>query len=527
MSHIGPLPCQSSVISPVAVVPQPSTAAQRRWTLWAAVMGSGMAFIDGTVVNVALPAIQRSLDMGAADVQWVIEAYGLLLASLLLVGGSLGDALGRRRVFMAGIVLFGVASVGCAMAVSPGQLIAARAVQGIGAALLVPGSLALISAAFPASERGRAIGIWSAWSGITAAAGPLIGGWLVDQYSWRWAFAINVPIACALWLICAARVPESRAAGLRGPIDVLGAVLATLGLGGVSFALIEGPAAGWQAAVVVSAAVIGVLALIAFVRVEATSRAPMLPLTLFRLRAFAGANVITLLLYAALGGGLFFVPLNLIQVQGHSATFAGAALLPFVAIMFALSRWTGTLADRFGPRRPLIAGPLVAALGFAAFAVPSLQANYWTTFFPAFCLLGVGMALTVAPLTATVMNAVATDLAGTASGINNAISRAAGLLAIAAFGVLMAWRFDAALMAALQGIVLPDEAVAAILGQRQKLAGLTLPDGLPAALAGQVHEAVGRAFVNGFRWVMGVCALLSLGAAIAAAVWIDDPRSQR
>jgi EmrB/QacA subfamily drug resistance transporter len=488
------------------VAPRPATAAQRRWTLWAAVMGSGMAFIDGTVVNVALPAIQRSLDMAATDVQWVIEAYGLLLASLLLVGGSLGDALGRRRVFMAGIVLFGVASVGCAMAASSGQLIAARAVQGIGAALLVPGSLALISATFPPAERGRAIGIWSAWSGITAAAGPLIGGWLVDQYSWRWAFAINVPIAVLLWLICAARVPESRSHEQRGAVDVAGAVLATLGLGGVSFALIEAPAAGWQAPAVIGAAVVGVLALIAFVRVEATSRAPMLPLALFGLRAFTGANVITLLLYAALGGGLFFVPLNLIQVQGHSATFAGAALLPFVVIMFALSRWTGTLADRFGPRRPLIAGPLIAALGFAAFAV--------------------GMALTVAPLTATVMNSVDTDLAGTASGINNAISRAAGLLAIAAFGMLMAWRFDAVLIALLQGLPLPNDVAAAIVDQRHKLAGLTLPDGLPNALADPLREAVGQAFVSGFRWVMAVCTLLALLAAVSAAVLIEDERTK-
>lgn len=512
------------MIRPAAAGSLLATAAQRRWTLWAAVIGSGMAFIDGTVVNVALPAIQRSLDMVATDVQWVIEAYGLLLASLLLVGGSLGDALGRRRVFMAGIVLFGVASIGCAMAASPGQLIAARAVQGIGAALLVPGSLALISATFPPSERGRAIGIWSAWSGITAAAGPLIGGWLVDQYSWRWAFAINVPIALLLWLICATRVPESRSHEQRGPVDVAGAVLATLGLGGVSFALIEAPAAGGQAPAVIGAAVVGVLALIAFVRLEATSRAPMLPLALFRVRAFTGANVITLLLYAALGGGLFFVPLNLIQVQGHGATFAGAALLPFVAIMFALSRWTGTLADRFGPRRPLIAGPLIAALGFAVFAVPSLQANYWTSFFPAFCLLGVGMALTVAPLTATVMNAVATDLAGTASGINNAISRAAGLLAIAAFGVVMAWRFDAALSASLQSMALPGDVAAAIFDQRDKLAGLALPGGLPDALADPLREAVGHAFVSGFRWVMAVCALLALLAAVSAAVLIKDPR---
>ena len=323
-----------------------------------------MAFLDGTVVNVALPAIQRELDATASQAQWVIEAYALFLAALLLVGGALGDRFGRRRLFMAGVVLFTVAAAGCALAGSILQLIAARAVQGVGAAMLVPGSLALISATYPQEQRGRAIGTWSAFSGIAAAVGPVLGGFLVDHYSWTWAFLINLPLGVALVFICVAQVPESRAPGHQA-LDLWGAALATLGLAGVVFAFIEAPARGWTAPIVMGTGLAGAAALVLFFLVEARSRAPMLPLRLLRIRNFAGANLLTLLLYAALGGGLYFFPLNLIQVQGYSAAGAGAALLPFVAIMFLLSRWAGRLVDRFGPRRPLVAGPVIAEIGRA------------------------------------------------------------------------------------------------------------------------------------------------------------------
>jgi EmrB/QacA subfamily drug resistance transporter len=518
MSHIGKPPCDEGVVV-YGAGSSPCPAAQRRWTLVAAILGSSMAFLDGTVVNVALPAIQHDLDATASQAQWVIESYGLFLAALLLVGGALGDRFGRRRMFMAGVALFTVAAAGCALAQSTSQLIVARAVQGIGAALLVPGSLALISAGYPETQRGQAIGTWSAFSGIAAAVGPVLGGFLVDHYSWRWAFLVNLPIGAALLAVCVVKVPESRAAPAQdGALDTAGAALATLGLAGIVFAFVEAPVRGWSAALVIGAALMGVLALALFVVVETRSRSPMLPLGLLRIRNFVGANLLTLLLYAALGGGLFFFPLNLIQVQGYGAAAAGAALLPFIAIMFLLSRWAGKLGDRFGPRPPLVAGPLIAAAGFVLFAQPSIGGPYWREFLPAVSVLGLGMAVTVAPLTSTVMNSVGAELAGPASGVNNAVSRAGALLAIAVFGIVMASAFDATLASRLAALDVPPAAQAEVEQQRQRLAAMTVPPGLDDATAGAIRQAVGEAFVAGFRRVMLVCAGLSLLSALSA--WI-------
>ena len=486
-------------------------ATARRWTLVSAILGSSMAFMDGTIANVALPALQRGFDASAADAQWVIEAYALFLAALLLVGGALGDRLGRKRVFVVGVVVFTATSAACAAAQGIGQLIAARALQGVGAALLVPGSLALLGANFPEAERGRAIGTWSAFSGVTAAIGPVVGGFLVDHFSWRWAFLLNVPIGVVLVLACLARVPESRGAASTGRLDFAGAVTATLGLAGIVFALIEAPTRAGHETPVIAAGVLGIAGLAAFVACEARAASPMLPLRLFRNRDFSGANLLTLLLYAALGGGLYFVPLNLIQVQGWGATAAGAALLPFVAIMFALSRAAGALADGVGARWALVAGPAVAAAGFALFMRPGVGDGYWTTFFPAVCVLGLGMTITITPLTTTVMNAHGQALSGTASGINNAVSRAAGLLAIAALGAVLAHVFEARLRDALPASGLPHEVADAVLQQRHKLGAIAAPAGAASAVAAQVHRVVGEAFVAGFRAVMAI------GAALAAA----------
>ena len=496
----------------------PCSAAAKRWVLVAAITGSSMAFIDGTVVNVALPAIQRDLHASAYQAQWVVESYALFLAGLLLVGGALGDRYGRRRVFAIGVALFGAASLACAASAQVHALIAARALQGVGAALLVPGSLALISAAFPERERGPAIGTWSGFSGITAALGPVLGGYLVDRWSWPWAFLLNVPLALGL-LAVLPRVPESRNPK-ASRLDLAGALLATLGLGGVVFAFIEAPVRHWDAPAVWIALVIGVAAFGAFVVVERRRPEPMLPLQLFRHRDFSATNVLTLLLYAALGGGLFFLPLDLIQVHGYSATAAGAALLPFILIMFALSRWAGRLVDRFGPRGPLTIGPSIAALGFAGLALPGASGSYWATFFPAIVVLGLGMTITVAPLTTTVMNAVAADESGVASGVNNAVSRVAGLLAIAVFGVLMAWAFDKHLDAALQAASVGPELAAQLQRERDQLAAAALPQGLDAATAAAARRALGDAFVAGFRWIMAVSAALALASAVIAAAFV-------
>jgi len=516
MSQIGKPPCDDALIR-LGCKPVDGPAAAKPWVLAAAIVGSSMAFIDGTVVNVALPAIQRELHATAFEAQWVVESYALFLAALLLVGGSLGDHFGRRRIFAAGVALFALASVGCAMAGDVRTLILARAVQGVGAALLVPGSLALISAAFAEKERGKAIGIWSGFSGITAAVGPVIGGFLVDRYSWIWAFLVNVPMAVAVLLIVWRHVPESRSdASASAPLDLAGAALATLSLGGIVYAFIEAPTQGWTSSAVRAALAGGLAAGVAFVVVELRVRAPMFPLALLRIGNFGGANLLTLLLYAALGGGLYFFPLNLIQVQGYSATAAGAALLPFILIMFVLSGWAGQLVDRFGPRLPLVVGPGIAAAGFALFALPGMGVNYWTAFFPAVVVLGFGMTITVAPLTTTVMNAVGPDLAGIASGVNNAVARTASVLAIAVFGVVMAWAFDAQLAEGLREIGASAQTRAFLDAQRSQLAGAALPPGLDGAAAAVLRQTVNSAFVAGFRWIMWLCAALALLSACSA-----------
>jgi EmrB/QacA subfamily drug resistance transporter len=482
------------------------------WILAAAILGSSMAFIDSTVVNVALPALQSSLGATVIDVQWVVESYGLFLGALILVGGSVGDLLGRRRVFVAGVTVFAVASAWCGLAPNIHQLVIARAAQGVGAAFLTPGSLAIISASFEQKERGRAIGTWSGFTAITTAVGPVLGGWLIQHASWRWAFLINLPLAAAVIAISLRYVPESRSTAAKR-VDWWGAFFATVGLGGLVYGLIESARLGWGHPLVYGSLIIGGFSLLAFYFVQARVNAPMVPLELFQSRTFSGANLLTLFLYAALGIFFFLFPLDLIQVQGYSATATGAAALPLILLMFLLSRWSGGLVARFGARLPLMFGPLITAAGFVLFAIPAIGDSYWRTFFPAFVVLGCGMAVSVAPLTTVVMSAVDQDRAGTASGINNAVARVAGLLAIAVLGIVMVNSFGNHLRRSLNRIPMSPEVRRNLESNRVQLAALEIPAGLDPNTSSEIKAAIDQAFVYGFRLVMLICAGLSVLSA--------------
>jgi len=395
-----------------------------------------MSFIDSTAVNVSLPVLQRELHAANGQTQWVIEGYALFLSALILLGGALGDLYGRRRIFACGVVVFAAASIACARAGSIDMLIAARCVQGIGGALLTPGSLALISAAYSGGARGRAIGLWSGFSALTSAAGPIIGGWLTQEFSWRYVFVINVPLALLVLVVLQLGVPESRDDSAVRRIDVVVAVLATAGLGLLVYGLIA-MNAGRITPVALCTTLAGVAVLCAFVLFERRTPDPMVRCDLFASRDFSAANIYTFFLYTAIGGSLYFVPFVLINVHHYTPTEAGAALLPFVFIMAAASRWSGGLVARIGARKPLILGSILAALGFLAFAMPGTDGSYWTTFFPAATILGFGGALFVAPLTTTVMNSVPVQHSGVASGINNAVARTAGLIGVAVLGVVV------------------------------------------------------------------------------------------
>jgi len=520
MANFVQSPCDEAVIhAGVAAVPCAKSSAP--WILAATILGSSMAFIDGTVVNVALPALQRSLHATVVDLQWVVEAYALLLASFLLVGGSLGDHYGRRRIFIIGVVLFSAASLWCGFATSIGQLILARAVQGAGGALLVPGSLAIISASFTDQDRGHAIGVWSGFTAITAAIGPVLGGWLIERISWRAVFFINLPLGLIVLLISFSCVPESRDENDER-LDWLGAALATIGLTLLVYGLIESSRLGFGHPAVLAALITGGFTLVLFFYWEARARNPMLPLTLFRSHDFTGANLLTFFLYSALGGTLFFLPLNLIQVQGYTATAAGAALLPFILIMFLLSRWSGGLVTTYGAKLPLVVGPIISAAGFALFAVPGVGGDYWSKFFPAVVVLGLGMAVSVAPLTTTVMNAVPANRVGIASGINNAISRTAALLAIAALGIVMLHVFNRSIDSRLSRLEVSAEVQHSLADQRINLAAAALPPDLEPSMRQVLKQAIDESFVNGFRRVMLVGAALALASGITSLLFINS-----
>lgn len=485
-----------------------------------------MAFLDSTVMNVALPAMQTDLGVSAREVQWVFGAFALVLAAFLLVGGSLGDRYGRRLVFVLGAAIFGAASVWCALAPGSGQLIAARTVQGAGGALLVPASLAIVGASFEGKLRAKAIGAWGALSGTAMAVGPVLGGWLVEEVSWRAAFLITpamaiVAIPIALWHVPESRDPESHR------LDLVGAVLATTGLGGLVYGLIESSASGFADPVVLAALLLGASALSAFVFVERREKGPMVPPSLFRSRDFDGATLVTLLFYMALTGSLYFVPFLMMQVHGYSALVAGSAFLPFVAMNFLFGRYSERIYARFGAKIPLVVSSLAAAAGFLLFALPGTEhGSYWISFFPAMVVQGFGMSLVITPLTTVALGSVEGEHSGMASGVNNAVARVAGLLAVAVLSVFVYGAFSSNLDTRLDSMNLPGEVRSDMEAAKAHLGAAEAPEGVDAGTAGRIERAVDQSFVAGFRTAMLISAALALASALAAALLVGDPRAR-
>jgi EmrB/QacA subfamily drug resistance transporter len=516
-------PCDAGVIRCTRGA-APCRPSSRPWVIAAASLGSGMAFLDSTVMNVALPAVQTDLEVSARQVQWVFGAFALVLAALLLVGGSLGDRYGRRRVFVLGAAIFAAASVWCALAPGAGQLIAARAVQGAGGALLVPSSLAIVGASFEGRLRAKAIGAWGALSATAMAVGPVLGGWLVEEVSWRAAFLITPAMAVVAIPIALGHVPESRDPE-ASRLDLVGAVLAATGLGGLVYGLIESSASGFADPVVLTALLLGAVALLAFVVVERRAKYPMVPPSLFRSRDFDGATLVTLLFYMSLTGSLYFVPFLMMQVHGYSAFVTGSVFLPFVAIALLLGRLSGRICARFGAKPPLVVSSLAAAVGYVLFALPGVEhGSYWTSFFPAMAVQGFGMALIITPLTAVALSSVEGEHSGLASGVNNAAARVAAPLAVAVLGLFVYGAFSANLDARLDGMNLPSEVRSEIEAAKADLGAAEAPEEVDAGTAAYIERAVDESFVAGFRTVMLVCVGLALASALAAALLVNDRR---
>jgi len=509
-------PCDQAAIEATRAAGD-CAASAKPWVLAVTILGSSIAFIDESVVNVALPAIETDLAASAVVIQWLVNAYTLCLSALVLTGGAAGDLFGRRRMFVVGIAIFAVMSIWCGLSPNISQLILARAIQGAGAALLIPCSLAIIGATFDEAERGKAIGTWAGFTAVAGAVGPLLGGWIVDHFSWRWIFLINPVLSVAAIWIALGKVPESRDLQAKGGIDWRGSLLALLSLGGLAFGLMSAPIFGWSSPAVIGALLIGLLLLAAFVREEARSEAPMLPLRLFRSRTFSAVNLLTLLLYAALGGAFFFLPFALIQVEGFSAVLAGAAFLPFTLIMAILSRWAGGLLDRFGAKGPLIIGPALAALGFALLAVP-IGGGWYEAYLLPMAILGFGMAIAVAPLTATVISAVPAHETGVAAGINNAVASVASLLAVAVLGALALGLYDSQLDKSVAERSMPaavSRAIGDARGQFVAAPALATLQGSDRQLADRIIRS---ALASSIRSIMLVCAGLALAGAASSTL---------
>jgi EmrB/QacA subfamily drug resistance transporter len=517
-------PCNDATIR-TTLATGDCAAAAKPWVLVVAILGSSISYIDESVVNVALPAIETDLGTSVVVIQWLVNAYTLSLSAFLLIGGAAGDLFGRRRVFVIGVAIFAAASFWCGFSPTITQLIVARAIQGVGAALLIPCSLAIIGAAFDDSERGKAIGTWAGFSAVAAAAGPLLGGGIVDHFTWRWIFLINPLLALPTIGIALYRVPESRDVEAKGGLDWRGALLGFTSLGSLTFGLIAAPVSGLNEPIVLATLITGSLLLALFIWQETRSPTPILPLELFRSRTFSAVNLLTLLLYAALGGTFFFLPFALIQVQGFSAALAGAAFLPFTLIMGTLSRWSGSLLDRFGAKWLLVVGPTIAAFGFGLLALPIGGSSNWAFLVP-ITILGFGMVISVAPLTTTVMDAVPMHQTGVAAGINNAVASLANLLAVAILGALALGIYDHALDRKLAAKDVSDEVQQALQIARGQF--VTTP--ALATVRGndrQVAEMVIKgSLAESIKVIMLVCAGLAL-AGSASGMLLPRPSPPR
>lgn len=496
----------------------------QKWTLLATILASSLVFIDSTALNIALPALQADLGISATQLLWVINGYALFLSALLLVGGSLGDLYGRNKLFLIGLGLFSLSSLFCGISQSPLQLIIARCFQGVGAALLTPGSLSILSSQFGPESRGRAIGLWSTFSALTAVFGPILGGWLAGMGWWRAIFIINLPLSLVVFVTMLAKVPESSNPDVE-KLDVWGALWVTLGLAGITYGLIESPKHGMGNPLIMTSLIVGTLSLIAFIRVEYTSTHPMMPLKLFRSSTFSGGNLLTLFVYAALGGALFFLPLNLIQIQNYSEIYAGMAMLPMITFIASISPLMGKYVDKHGVRLPLIAGPMITSIGFFLFSTYGITqgpVDYWQTFFISFCLLGIGMGITVAPLTAAVMGAVSPNNAGIASGINNTVARAAGVLAVALFGALVLFYFNNSIEKKLVHLQTSETIKNEIRLEALKFAGAEAPNSLSIEQKTKVEKLFKESFILAFNRVAFTASLLTLLGGLMALVFIHS-----
>jgi EmrB/QacA subfamily drug resistance transporter len=500
-------------------------SAEGKWIMVSAILASAMAFIDGTALNVVLPALQKSLNATGTDLFWLLNAYLLMLASLILVGGSLGDKLGRKKIFMLGIFIFILGSAACGFAPTVFLLIIFRMIQGVGGALMIPGSLSLISSSINENERGKAIGTWSAITTVVTMGGPILGGTLADAGLWRYIFFINVPIGVIALIILVFKVKESRDEDADKAVDIAGAASIALSLALLTFGFLRIPALGFKSPQIYLTLLGGVTLLIAFLVIERKSKHPMMPLHLFSNPVFTGVNLLTFFLYAGLGAGMLFLSLNLVQAQGYSQLQSGLTFLPFTVLMVTIARFAGGLADKYGPRLLLIIGPATAGTGLLLLSFIKQTAGpseYWTTFFPGIIVFGLGMSLTVAPLTATVMTSVSNHLSGTASGVNNALTRISNVFANAIFGALAVLLFAGALQGKIQSIPLNANVKQAVVSEAANLGNAKVPKDINPQYKKAISNSYRESFIHAYSGIMKISAGLAFLGALMTVIFIRN-----